>query len=179
LVVPKAVARLVSPPFRLIASVNPVIPEVYFEFTYMSTLNLPVCQIYVYSVVMSIGKRIAQLRKAAGLSQDQLGEQMRTHDKPSGLTKQAVLSWEKDRNQLTVDQVVRLSEIFGVSIEYIISGKESGGAEIQQRVDRLDKTEDRIIQSYRTATVEGKAWITEAAEAAEKLPVGSLANNKS
>lgn len=74
---------------------------------------------------MTIGKRIKQLRQSKGLTMDALGEMFISVEKPEGLTKQTVSAWESGRNQLTAPQIHRICEIFGITADFLIFGKES------------------------------------------------------
>ena len=64
-----------------------------------------------------VANSIKQLRQEKKLSQDQLAEQLH-------VTRQAVSNWENGKTQPDVDMLTRLAEIFDVSVERIIYGKE-------------------------------------------------------
>ncbi|MBE6940819.1 MAG: helix-turn-helix transcriptional regulator [Ruminococcaceae bacterium] len=64
-----------------------------------------------------VANSIKQLRQEKKLSQDQLAEQLH-------VTRQAVSNWENGKTQPDVDTLTRLAEIFDVSVERIIYGKE-------------------------------------------------------
>ena len=70
---------------------------------------------------MELHERIAFVRKAAGLTQEQLGEKL-------GVTRQAVSKWES--NQATPDAltIARLCTELGVSADFVLLGKEPEGA---------------------------------------------------
>ena len=69
---------------------------------------------------MELHERIAFVRKAAGLTQEQLGEKL-------GVTRQAVSKWES--NQATPDAltVARLCTVLNVSADFVLLGKEPEG----------------------------------------------------
>ena len=69
---------------------------------------------------MELHERIAFVRKAAGLTQEQLGEKL-------GVTRQAVSKWES--NQATPDAltVARLCTVLHVSADFVLLGKEPEG----------------------------------------------------
>ena len=69
---------------------------------------------------MELHERIAFVRKAAGLTQEQLGEQL-------GVTRQAVSKWEP--NQATPDAltIARLCTELGVAADLVLLGKEPDG----------------------------------------------------
>ena len=58
--------------------------------------------------------RIAQLRKEAGMTQEQLGNAL-------GLTYQSVSKWETDASIPELDKLLRLAELFGVTVDYLLS----------------------------------------------------------
>ena len=64
---------------------------------------------------MTIGMRIAALRKEHGLSQEAFAEQV-------GVSRQAVSKWESDASVPEVDKLAQISTLFGVSIDYLIKG---------------------------------------------------------
>ena len=67
---------------------------------------------------MSVGENILQLRKQQGLSQEALAEKML-------VSRQTVSLWETDQTQPTLDNLMRLKDIFGVSVDYLLSSHDS------------------------------------------------------
>lgn len=65
---------------------------------------------------MSIGERISELRKKAGLSQGQLAEIM-------GITRQAVSKWENDIASPDTIKLIQLSDVLNTEVEYLATGK--------------------------------------------------------
>lgn len=65
----------------------------------------------------SIGKTIANLRKSKGWTQVELAEKLKVSDK-------AVSKWEKDNGFPSMEFFPTLSELFDVSIDYIMTGKQ-------------------------------------------------------
>ena len=72
-----------------------------------------------------LGARIAALRRQAGFSQAELAERLR-------ISASAVGMYEQGRREPAVDILVSLAEIFGVSVDYLLTGKPSAARE--QRV---------------------------------------------
>ena len=66
---------------------------------------------------MTLGERIALARKQAGLSQEQLGEQL-------GVSRQAVSKWESGQTNPDVAYIAELCRLFGVSSDWLLLGKE-------------------------------------------------------
>lgn len=65
---------------------------------------------------MSIGTNIKSLREERKLTQEQVAEAL-------GVTFQAVSSWERDEYRPDLDKLIRLAEVFDVSISSIVEGK--------------------------------------------------------
>lgn len=70
---------------------------------------------------MTMGEKIQQLRRAAGLSQEQLATQL-------GVSHQSVSKWERDEVVPDVSKVVLLSELFGVTTDALLKGGEASAA---------------------------------------------------
>ncbi len=66
----------------------------------------------------NIGQRIYELRLKNNLSQDTLAEML-------GVSRQAISKWENQMSIPELEKIVQMSEIFDVSLDYLIKGKES------------------------------------------------------
>jgi len=66
---------------------------------------------------MSIGKKIQKLRKGNGLSQEQLAEKF-------GLSRQSISKWESEQSVPDISNIVQLSELFGVSTDYLVKDQD-------------------------------------------------------
>ena len=62
---------------------------------------------------MTIGTNIRSLREVRNLTQEQIADQI-------GVTFQAVSSWERDEYKPDVDKLIRLAELFDVSVSALI-----------------------------------------------------------
>lgn len=89
---------------------------------------------------MTVGEKMQFYRKKIGLSQEQLGQQML-------VSRQTVSLWESDKTMPTVDNLVRLKEIFSISIDEILSEDEPvGQGESREGYSfRYDETDLREI----------------------------------
>ena len=67
---------------------------------------------------MTIGQRIAQRRKALGLSQEQLGAQL-------GVSRQAIYKWESDAALPEIEKLVTLSRQFSVSVGWLLGERQT------------------------------------------------------
>lgn len=66
---------------------------------------------------MDIADRLQDLRKKAGYSQEQVAEML-------GLSRQAVSKWESGQGKPEIDNIVKLTEIYHVSADYLLLGTE-------------------------------------------------------
>ncbi|AET70364.1 cAMP-binding protein [Desulfosporosinus orientis DSM 765] len=62
---------------------------------------------------MNLAQTIQYLRKKNSLSQDQLADRL-------GITRQSISKWESERSTPDIEKVVLLSEIFGVTTDYLL-----------------------------------------------------------
>lgn len=67
---------------------------------------------------MSVGERIAALRKAQSLSQGQLAQAME-------VSRQAVSKWENDLSTPDPLKFLKLADILGTDVEYLSTGRKS------------------------------------------------------
>ncbi len=66
---------------------------------------------------MAFGERLTILRKSRGMSQEQLAEQL-------DLARQTISKWELDQSTPDLEYIIQLSELFGVTTDYLIKGEE-------------------------------------------------------
>ena len=66
---------------------------------------------------MTIGKRIAALRREKGLKQDDLAQMLE-------VSPQAVSKWENDQSCPDIALLPKLAQILGVSVDELLSGKQ-------------------------------------------------------
>ncbi|MBR1797888.1 MAG: helix-turn-helix transcriptional regulator [Clostridiales bacterium] len=66
---------------------------------------------------MNVADRIQALRKAKGVSQEQLADEL-------GVSRQAVSKWESEQTTPDLDKVILMSEYFDVTTDYILKGIE-------------------------------------------------------
>ena len=64
---------------------------------------------------MNVPERIQELRKHKGISQEELANEL-------GVSRQAVSKWESGQSFPELDNIVALSDFFGVSADYILKG---------------------------------------------------------
>lgn len=64
---------------------------------------------------MNLSGRIQYLRKQKGFSQEELADKM-------GVSRQAVSKWESEQSTPDLDKIIIMSELFGVTTDYILKG---------------------------------------------------------
>ena len=69
----------------------------------------------------TLGRRIQEARKAAGLSQESLGERL-------GVSRQAVSKWESGTADPSTSNLLALAKLFGVPAEELLRETAAGGA---------------------------------------------------
>ncbi len=89
---------------------------------------------------MAFGEILATLRKSRGMSQEQLAEQL-------NLTRQTISKWELDQSTPDMEYIIKLSDLFGVTTDYLIKG----GVYAHQAV-----TEPQQVQSSKPP--QGYTW---------------------
>lgn len=74
---------------------------------------------------MTVGETIQKYRKALGMSQEELGHKLL-------VSRQTVSLWETDQTVPTIDNLIRLREVFHVSVDEILGIESDGtGSEIE------------------------------------------------
>ena len=63
---------------------------------------------------MTVGEKIQLYRKNLGMSQEDLGQKLL-------VSRQTISQWEKDQTVPTIDNLMRLKEVFGVSVDDILN----------------------------------------------------------
>lgn len=95
---------------------------------------------------MSIGERIAQLRKQRNLSQGDLAKAM-------DVSRQAVSKWENDLSSPDTIKLIQLADVLDTQVEYLATGRmmECEEAPI---VLNMVKTEEKIVEKIVEKVVE-------------------------
>ena len=85
-----------------------------------------------------LGSRIAALRRGAGMSQADLAQKLKISPSTVGM-------YEQNRREPSVEILAQLSQVFGVSIDFLVTGKTASQQEqeaitqlLLQRVDLAD-----------------------------------------
>lgn len=94
--------------------------------------------------MMTFSEKLMDLRRKSGLSQEQLADRL-------GVTRQSVSKWESGTAMPELVKLISLSDIFGVSVDYLVKDyleepESAGGGDdlsVQQAV-RLEKKVDEL-----------------------------------
>ena len=85
---------------------------------------------------MSTYERINFLCKENHITGKEIGEKL-------GLKKSPLTDWKNNKSKPTIDQIKTICEIFAVSADYILFGKDED--------ENLTKEESEVIQAYKKA----------------------------
>ena len=66
---------------------------------------------------MTFAQKLQELRKAAGLSQEELAEKL-------GVSRQSVSKWELGQAYPETEKIIELSRMYGVSLDVLLKGEE-------------------------------------------------------
>ena len=94
---------------------------------------------------MSIGERIAELRKKQEMSQGQLADAM-------GVSRQAVSKWENDQTSPDTIRLIQLADVLDSDVEYLATGR----AVVYRRPPIVIKTVETKIEEKPVEKVVGK-----------------------
>ncbi len=99
---------------------------------------------------MTLGEKIQQLRKASGISQEQLAEQLE-------VSRQSVSKWERDEALPDIGKIVLLSQLFSVSTDQLLkdspaqaaaNSESPQGALGLERVANLNLAHKRMMAGF-------------------------------
>lgn len=87
---------------------------------------------------MSIGERIADLRKEQNLSQDQLADAL-------DISRQAVSKWENDLACPDTLKLIQLAEVLNTEVEYLATGRKPVYEEAPIVLNMIKKV-DKVVE---------------------------------
>ncbi|MGM9605546.1 MAG: helix-turn-helix transcriptional regulator [Faecousia sp.] len=90
-----------------------------------------------------LGQRICELRTALGWSQVQLAKRL-------GAAKQTVSNWENDNIQPSIEMLVRLSKIFGVTTDYLLGLEDTPRLNVEGLPPNIVAHLSLLIEDYRS-----------------------------
>ncbi|MGY6768368.1 helix-turn-helix domain-containing protein [Komagataeibacter xylinus] len=110
----------------------------------ISSDGLSAASMHGFSPSREIGQRIQLLRKAAGLSQQELANML-------GVSRTAVGFWETGRPNRISRHVPRIAKIFGISEEVFLNGQSSEKTQMS-----VTRDEENIINLYRALPIDDR-----------------------
>lgn len=69
------------------------------------------------AIDMDMAERLQELRRKANYSQEQIADML-------GISRQAISKWESGQGKPEIDNIIKLTDIYDVSSDYILLGKE-------------------------------------------------------
>ena len=95
---------------------------------------------------MTVGERLQQYRKNLGLSQEELGQRLL-------VSRQTISQWETDQTMPTLDNLMRLKEVLGVSVDALLSDENSSEQEKPKEIPletyQFSFSEQELTHLYR------------------------------
>lgn len=86
--------------------------------------------------MMDLSNKIYEMRKAQGLSQEQLAEKL-------GVSRQSVSKWESGEAIPELERLIAISKIFNVTTDYLL--KESDVDELTIRTEMLERQQQTLL----------------------------------
>lgn len=84
-----------------------------------------------------LGPRIAALRHTRNMSQAELAQQLK-------ISPSAVGMYEQGRREPALNLLVQMAEIFGVTTDYLLTGKQEEGAITKLLTERVNAADKRL-----------------------------------
>ena len=118
---------------------------------------------------MTFSEKLMELRRRSGMSQEQLADRL-------GVTRQSVSKWESGTAMPELVKLISLSELFGVTVDYLVKdwmeepAAESGGEDLSARqAERLEQKVDEL-----TNYVKGRVYRYDSKTRIFGLPLVSI-----
>ena len=118
---------------------------------------------------MTFCEKLTDLRRRSGMSQEQLADRL-------GVTRQSVSKWESGTAMPELVKLISLSELFGVTVDYLVKdwieepAAESGGEDLSARqAERLEQKVDEL-----TNYVKGRVYRYDSKTRIFGLPLVSI-----
>lgn len=119
--------------------------------------------------MMTFSEKLMELRRRSGMSQEQLADRL-------GVTRQSVSKWESGTAMPELVKLISLSELFDVSVDYLVKDRmeepaaESGGEDLSARqAERLEQKVDEL-----TNYVKGRVYRFDSKTRIFGLPLVSI-----
>ena len=91
-------------------------------------------------LLIGIGERICNRRKQLGLTQEQIADKM-------DVSVQMISNLERGNKAIKIDNLIKISEILGVSTDYILTQKNTNEdiSELAKRISKLSVEDYKMI----------------------------------
>ena len=117
---------------------------------------------------MILAEKIIKLRKQNGWSQEDLAMQL-------NVSRQSVSKWESTASIPDLDKIVKLSEIFGVSTDYLLKDTAEEEKGIEAFKEEKFEQEQRTVQERSVSLEEANSYINLVEGASKKIAAGVMA----
>ena len=91
---------------------------------------------------MTLGERIKAFRKNAGMSQEKVAELV-------GVSRQAVTKWEYGKSAPSTDNLFKLAEIFGTTVDLLLDPESGGKTAAEELYDLYRQGEEERLSDRR------------------------------
>lgn len=116
--------------------------------------------------MMMLAEKIILLRKKKGWSQEQLAEQL-------GISRQSVSKWESGTSVPDLDKIIRMSEIFGVSTDYLLKeGMEEQSATFDQESVQADNYREDTMNMRCVSMDEAEVYLDLVKNVSKRIALG-------
>lgn len=91
---------------------------------------------------MSVGERIAELRKKRNISQAQIADAL-------GISRQAVSKWENDQSAPDMLNLIRLADLLDTDTEYLATGNHSkakADPAVVHVIQKVDNVVEKVVE---------------------------------
>jgi transcriptional regulator with XRE-family HTH domain len=112
---------------------------------------------------MILADKIIELRKRSGWSQEELAEKM-------GVSRQSISKWEGAQSVPDMSRILQLSEIFGVSTDFLLKDEMEFSAEVAAHSD-LDET---VPPAHHVSMEEANAFLQTKFQSSPKIALGVM-----
>ncbi len=104
------------------------------------------------NLLKGMGKRIAARRKALGITQEEIAEKL-------DVSTQMISNLECGKKAIRLQNLVKLSEILNISIDYLLTGKQmisNDYSETARQLSKLDERDFSMIKILIHYCIDGK-----------------------
>lgn len=102
---------------------------------------------------MTMGQRIAEQRKRLGLSLEALGEKL-------DVSRQAVSKWEADGTVPSIDKLIAMSKLFGVSVGWLLGVEEQSESQEEPISEKQIEVLEQIVRKYHMPQKRRIGWLS-------------------